>query len=73
MLKAVNMKNYRFGKKANIGAYGFGILDEETNTFVSLEGFRPYCLRTKKIMQSIIDSGWCDQMERVAYTGYVGK
>lgn len=73
MFKVVNMKGYRFGEKKNIEWIGFGIIDEKTNSFISLEGFKPYCLATKKIMQSVIDSGWCEGMERVAFTGYAGK
>lgn len=48
MLKAVNMKNYRFGKLQNIQYIGFGIIDTETNSFVSYDGFEPYVLERKK-------------------------
>lgn len=55
MIKAVNMKSYKFGKRANIMYSGFGMLDTETNTFVSFDGVTPYVLTTKKIIQSCID------------------
>ena len=65
MLKAVNMKNYRFGELKNIMFVGFGIIDTQTNEFVSLDGNTPYVLDTKKIVQSVIDANCCDTMERV--------
>ena len=68
MIKAVNMKNYRFGKLANIMYKGFGMLDTETNSFVSFDGKTPYVLTTKKIIQSCIDGGWAEKLERVAAT-----
>lgn len=64
MLKAVNMKNYRWGA---IEWVGFGIIDTETKRFVTVDGIRPYVLATKKIMQSVIDCGWaatCHTIER---------
>ena len=67
MIKAVNMKGYRFGKLANIEYKGFGMLDTETNTFVSFDGVRPYVLTTKKIIQSCIDAGWASDMKRAAH------
>lgn len=58
-MKAVNMKNYKFGYK---GFYfrmqGFGMYDEETNSFVSMDGKEPYVLGTKKLTQACIDGGW---------------
>ena len=33
MIKAVNMKSYRFGKYGNIEYHGFGMLDTETDSF----------------------------------------
>ena len=66
MIKAVNMKNYKFGKLANIEYIGFGMLDTETNTFVSYDGFKPYVLERKKMIQSCIDAGWPATMKRVA-------
>ena len=67
-MKAVNMKNYRFGKYANKWYIGFGILDEETNTFASFDGKHPYVLPRKKIIQSCIDAGWPETLQRVGYT-----
>ncbi|MCH5340094.1 MAG: hypothetical protein J1E01_01375 [Acetatifactor sp.] len=66
MIKAVNMKTYRFGKLANIRYSGFGMLDTETNTFVSFDSVTPYVLDTKKIIQSCIDAGWPETLKRVA-------
>lgn len=65
MLKAVNMKNYRFGKLQNIQYVGFGILDTENNSFVSYDGFKPYVLDRKNIIQSVIDAEWPKDMKRV--------
>lgn len=65
MLKAVNMKNYRFGKLSNIVYEGFGAIDTETNEFISFDGSTPYVLRTKKIMQSVIDADWAMTMNSV--------
>ena len=65
MIKAVNMKGYRFGKLANIEYKGFGMLDIETNTFVSFDGVKPYVLTTKKFVQSCIDAEWPKTLERV--------
>lgn len=67
MMKAVNMKNYRFGKNANSYYEGFGILDTETDTFASFDGRDPYVLRRKHIVQSCIDAGWTETMKRVAH------
>ena len=66
MIKAVNMKNYRFGKRANIFYSGFDMLDMENNTFVSFDGITPYVLDTKKIIQSCIDAGWPETIKRAA-------
>lgn len=55
-MKAVNMKNYKFEKKTTTSIYkGFGILNEETNTFVSLDGTHPYVLGSKKAIQACIN------------------
>lgn len=67
MIKAVNMKNYRFGKNANQYYIGFGMLDTETNTFVSLDGIHPYVLGTKKIIEACIAGDWAATLERVAH------
>lgn len=67
MIKAVNMKTYRFGKLENIMYSGFGMLDTETNTFVSFDGVKPYVLDTKKIIQSCIDAGWPETLKRTAH------
>lgn len=66
MIKAVNMKNYRFGKNANRYYVGFGMLDTETNTFVSFDGIHPYVLGTKKIIESCIAGDWAATLKRVA-------
>lgn len=47
MIIAVNMKDYRFGKLANITYSGFGLLDTATGLFVSHDGRRPYVLNSK--------------------------
>lgn len=62
MIKAVNMKNYRFGKLANAFYTGFGMLDTDTEKFVSLDGIHPYVLGRKKVIQSIIDGGSVEHM-----------
>lgn len=67
MIKAVNMKDYKFGKHENIFYKGFGMLDTESNTFVSFDGATPYVLRTKKIIQSCIDEGWPETLKRAAH------
>lgn len=67
MIKAVNMKSYRFGKLANRYYKGFGMLDTETNTFVSFDGVNPYVLGSKKYIQSCIDGDWPKTMRRVAH------
>ena len=67
MIKAVNMEKYRFGKLGNKEYIGFGMLDTETNTFISLDGFNPYVLRKKRIIQSCIDAGWPETMQRVGH------
>lgn len=55
-MKAVNMKNYKFEKEATTSIYmGYGILDEETNTFVSLDGVHPYVLCKKSTAQTCIN------------------
>lgn len=66
MIKAVNMKNYRFGKNGSRAYKGFGIIDTETNTFASFDGFHPYVLAQKKYIQSCIDGGWVETLDRVA-------
>lgn len=49
-MKAVNMKNYEFKKESTTSIYmGYGILDEETNTFVY--GVHPYVLCKKVPVQ----------------------
>lgn len=67
MLKAVNMKGYRFGKSGKATLEGFGILDTETDTFASFDGSWPYVLRSKKLVQSCIDAGWPETMKRAAH------
>lgn len=64
MIKAVNMKNYRFGKLGNKRFSGFGAIDTDTNSFVSFDGINPYVLGTKKLIQSCIDAGWCNELKR---------
>ena len=66
MYKVVNMKNYRFGNLNNIQYVGFGIINLDTNTFVSLDGFKPYVLDRKYIMQSVVDSGCCEDLKKVS-------
>lgn len=66
MYKVVNMKNYRFGNLNHIQYVGFGIINLDTNTFVSLDGFKPYVLDRKYIMQSVVDSGWCEELKKVS-------
>ena len=66
MYKVVNMKNYRFGTLKNIQYVGFGIINLDTNTFVSLDGFKPYVLDRKYIMQSVVDSGCCEDLKKVS-------
>lgn len=65
MIKAVNMKGYRFGKTGSIRYVGFGMLDEESNSFFSFDGKTPYVLPVKKIIQSCIDAGWQGSMVAV--------
>lgn len=67
MIKAVNMKNYKFGKLANIQYKGFGMLDTETDTFVSFTGFEPCVYRTKKLVQEFINDGWPAVQKRAAH------
>lgn len=67
MIKAVNMEKYRFGKLGNKGYVGFGMLDTKTDTFVSLDGFNPYVLRKKRIIQLCIDECQPETMKRVAH------
>lgn len=62
------MKKYRFGKNSNIEYIGFGMIDTETDKFLSLDGFKPYVLATKKIIQGCISGGWSDTMKQVSYT-----
>lgn len=67
MIKAVNMKNYKFKRGSYTVWYvGFGILDTETNEFLSMDGKNPYVLNTKKIVQSCIDAGWTAKMTGIA-------
>ena len=65
MIKAINMKNFRFGKLGNRQYIGFGMYDTDTEMFLSLDGIHPYVLRTKKIIQSCIDGGWPATMKQV--------
>ena len=54
-MKAVNMKNFRFGTGYTCFYFsGFGMYDEETKTFVSADGRMPYVLRTKKLVEACI-------------------
>ena len=74
MIKAVNMKNFKF-KATSFGSVmyrGFGMLDTETNSFVSFDGVHPYVLKSKKIIQSCIDGNWPETLERVDYSIKVG-
>lgn len=67
MIKAVNIKGYKFGN----GVYkfffsaGFAMMDTDTNEFLSMDGVRPYVLRTKKLVNSCIDGEWPKKMLRV--------
>lgn len=55
-MKAVNMKKYEFKKESTTSIYmGYGILDEETNTFVSLDGVHQYVLCKKSTAQTCIN------------------
>jgi len=66
MLKAVNMKWYRFATKGGkFAMHGFGMVDTETNEFASFDGKVPYVLRTKKLIESCIADGWPEKMLRV--------
>lgn len=65
MIKAVNMKTFRFGKLGNSYYIGFGMYDTDTEKFLSLDGIQPYVLRTKKTIQSCIDGGWPATMKQV--------
>ena len=54
-MKAVNMKNYKFGDKVKwYYVKGFGMYDEATNSFASMDGKTPYILDTKKLMEACI-------------------
>ena len=66
MYKVVNMKNYRFGSLKNKQYVRFGIINLDTNTFVSLDGFKPYVLDRKYIMQSVVDSECCEDLKKVS-------
>lgn len=68
MFKAVNVKDYRFGKNGCIIFEGFAILDTESNEILSMDGRLPYVLNRKKVIQSCIDGGWVDTMKRVTFT-----
>lgn len=52
-LFAVNMKNYKFGNKSYSG---FGIFDERTFSFVSVDGKNPYTVSKKKTATYLITS-----------------
>lgn len=68
MIKAVNMNGYKFGKLSNIQCKGFGMLDTETDMFVSFSGILPCVYGTKKLVQEFIDAGFPDQVKkRVAH------
>lgn len=69
MIKAVNMKGYEFGGKGySFIMEGFGMLDTETDKFVSHDGRIPYVLRSKKLVQSCIEAGWPETFpKRVAH------
>lgn len=67
MIKAVNMKNFRFGKAGNVRYVGFGMLDTETNDFVSFDGCTPYVLKTKKLIESCIAAEWPETMKRAQH------
>lgn len=71
MLKAVNIKGYRFGKNADrYFARGFAILDTETGDFLAYPASGiPYILDTKKVIQSCIDSNFETILtDRIPYT-----
>lgn len=68
MMKAVNMKGYKFGS----GSYkftmnGFGMFDTETEEFVSFDGKIPYVLRTKKLTEICIEGKWPEKLKRVKH------
>ncbi len=67
MIKAVNVKNYRFGKRGNTAYIGFAMLDTDTDTFVSLDGIKPYVLTTKKLVESCIIAEWPATLRRVQH------
>ena len=52
-LFAVNMNRYKFG---NIQYKGFGIFDERTFSFVSLDGRNPYTVAQKKTAVHLINT-----------------
>ena len=63
MIIAVNMKNYKFGAgRFTCSMQGFGMLDTDTDQFVSMDGRVPYVLRTKKIVEGCIAAGWPEQI-----------
>lgn len=68
MIITVNMKNYKFGKQANRIYKGFGMLDTETDEFISHDGFAPYVLTKKYIAQSMIDCGWAASLKTVQHS-----
>lgn len=67
MIKAVNMKNYRFGRRANISYSGFGMLDTDSDTFVSFNGVTPYVLTIKKTIEACILADWPSTLKRAAH------
>lgn len=64
MIKAVNIKNYKFKNGSAYFSRGYAMIDTETNEFVSFDGVLPYVLDRKNIIQSCIDGGWWQQMKR---------
>lgn len=63
-MRAVNMKNYKFGSAIKWGfTKGFGMYDEERNEFVSADGKIPYVLDTKKLVESCISAGFADSFK----------
>ena len=69
MIKAVNMKGYRFGKLGSWSYKGFGMLDTDTNSFISQCGRHPWTFDRKKDAQRIIDEeSWIYGLKRAAFT-----
>jgi hypothetical protein len=68
MIKAVNIKGYRFGKLGNRSyGRGFAMVDTERDEFVSWDGKTPYVLESKKLIQSCINAGWPATMKRCTH------